>query len=149
MSAAATRWISPFWGTVWTEKDPEGGGPAPEMLARAQIVVLNLGKKDEVIVNWFHDALGGPSLAQHSEQVLDVLDAGQFESPQNHWGWLRISSSSPFVPWGVTPAFPSEGATGSAGVQVPSSSSKDDLLWVNMSFFPEDPIDIPDLGPLP
>jgi hypothetical protein len=63
-------------------------------------------------------------------------------------GSRRIISTSPALPWGITPAYPDSGAL----ANLPSRAIPDlPNVWVNMVFYREDPIEIPDIpvGPKP
>src|SRR4029453_16698387 len=140
MSEAATRWISPFWGTLRTFKEPEGGGG--KRIASAQSFIFTLGAQGKQEVHWY-DA--GGSLAQHDESTPKILVVdGPFspnEQTPDH-GWLRITSTSPVLPWGVTPAWPTSGARPSLPPP-PTPPPGIPILWVNMVFYREDPMNIP------
>jgi hypothetical protein len=147
MSEVATRWVSPFWTSVSSPAAPEGG-PGEKVLAMPQVFVLNLGAQAKFSVHWF-SFFGDP--IGHEEGSLMKHELGGPYAPTEGFGgrgWMRVISASPILPWGITPVFPTTGA------ELYTSSPSDEateLLWVNMTFHPEDAVKFPDitLQPVP
>lgn len=141
MSEAATRWISPFWGTLRTASGEEAG----EKIASAQVFVLNLGEQAKLTVNWYY---ANKVLAYHDESNHNshtVIESSPEEDDDvKGYGWLRIISASPVLPWGITPAWPTTGARDYLPPP-PTPPPGTPILWVPMVFYREDPIEIPKL----
>src|SRR5262249_50024227 len=97
MSEAATRWISPFWGSVRT---PAEAGSPSKLLGRAEVYVLNLGEQGKVILKWFN-VFG--HVGKQQEHSPELYRTDIFYAPEDFYGWLRIESTSPVIPWGITP----------------------------------------------
>jgi hypothetical protein len=145
MAEAATRWISPFWGTLRTYDDPESGG-GTESIAAAQVWVLNLGEQGKLTLNWY-DQLGTLAYSEESTPNMHTVD-GPSVPNVGGWGagWLRIVSTSPVLPWGITPVYP---RSGSSPALPPPPTPQFQSGWVNMVFYREDPISIPNLPDIP
>jgi len=146
MSTAATRWISPFWGSVSVPLVPDAPpGQEPQRLGAAQIFVLGLGKDGKVTAVWF-DSEG--QVKKHDERLLFFNHVTSLDGPVDGRGWLRIvSAGQPILAWGITPVFPRSGAN--EHIRPPVDGARNLIQWASMTFHPEDPLDIPDLGPLP
>src|SRR6186997_1986277 len=113
MADYAKRWISPYFQS---EEPPNF----------ARVWVLNPGGTDvNVKAHWYH-AVTGEQVELDQQAVAHGTTAIFTCGADVQFGWLRIISDEPVVPWGTTPFNPSGSQLG----------------FAPMSFYPEEVLEL-------